>query len=32
VRGEIAVFTERFPLYARRLEAAETTLASRASR
>jgi len=32
VRGEIAAFTERFPLYARRLEAAETALASRASR
>lgn len=32
VRDEIAAFTERFPLYARRLEAAETAVASRASR
>jgi glycine hydroxymethyltransferase len=32
VREEIAAFTERFPLYARRLEAAETAFASRASR
>jgi glycine hydroxymethyltransferase len=32
VREEIAAFTERFPLYARRIEAAETAFASRASR
>jgi glycine/serine hydroxymethyltransferase len=32
VRREIAEFTENFPLYARRLEAAESALASRTAR
>jgi glycine hydroxymethyltransferase len=32
VRREIAEFTENFPLYARRLEAAESALASRSAR
>jgi glycine/serine hydroxymethyltransferase len=32
VRQEIAAFTERFPLYAQRLEAAEAAMAGRSTR